>query len=187
MKRWLIVLLGLWTTGVFAQTPGAIEGSVTAVLMDHLQLKTVEGAKLAIVPPGTVVTRRTVIAWSEIQPGEWVGVDSKPGADGTQDSVAINVFSPSMVNKVRKGQFPMVSGDLMTNAPVEQISQGAQGVGLVLKNADAMVPFRVTEKTEVHRLVDASLSDLKPGTHVTVRGTINADGSVQATFVSITP
>ena len=132
------------------------------------------------------MTKRLAVTWSDIHRGDWVGVDSKPGADGSQESVAINVFSPSIISKVRKGQFTMTSGDLMTNAAVDQVTTGTNGPGLVLKNADSMVSIRITDRTTVHRLVDAQTTDLKPGEVVTVRGTVNSDGSLQATNVSIT-
>lgn len=182
----IAVLFGLLALSAYAQAPASVEGTVATVLMDRLQWKADDGSShQAVLPPDVVVTRRLSVTAADIRSGDWVGIDSKPGADGGQESVAINVFSPKMVARVRKGQFTMASGDLMTNAPVDQITGKGAGTRLVLKNADAMVPFSITDATVVHRLVDGTAADLKPGLKVAIRGTVNPDGSVQAAFVSI--
>jgi hypothetical protein len=138
-----------------------------------------------VLPANVAVVKSSVVALSDIKPGEWVGVDSKPGADGAQESVAINIFSPSVIARARHGQFTMASGDLMTNAPVEQVKPTTEGGALTLKSDGAMVAIHVAANTPVHRLKDAAVSDIKPAAHVVVRGTPNADGSVQAQFVSV--
>jgi hypothetical protein len=154
--------------------------------MDRIQIKLADGTvRQAVLPPGVGVTKRVLVPFTDIHPGDWVGVDSKPGADGAQESVAINVFSPSMTGKVRKGQFTMASGDLMTNAPVEKITSAGEAGGLVLKNDDAMVGIRIGKQTIVHRLLDAATTDLKSGLSVSVRGKANDDGSLQAASVTI--
>jgi len=186
IRPWLVFLFSIAALSGFAQTPSSLEGTITAVLMDRVQVKSADGVThLAVLPAGVSVLKRLTVTSSDIRSGDWVGVDSKPGADGTQESVAINVFSPSMVGKVRKGQFTMASGDLMTNAPVDQVVKGTGGTSLVLKNDEAMVAIKITDQTTVHRLVDATTGDLKPGLQVTVRGTLNADASVQASNVLI--
>jgi hypothetical protein len=187
MRFSLFVLLGSMAVSGFAQTaPDTVEGKIVAVVLDHVQIKADDGSdKVVVLPPGVSVTRRVLVDWTNIHSGDWVGVDSKPGADGNQESVAINVFSPGIIAKVRKGQFTMASGDLMTNAPVDQVSAGNDGNSLTLKNEGSMVSFRINSKTVVHRLVDASAADLKPQSRVQVRGTANQDGSVQAAIVSL--
>jgi translation initiation factor IF-1 len=184
---WLAAVLILTAGAAFPQAPSSVEGTVASVLMDRVQIKTADGKTVvAVLPAGMSVTRRVNVVWSDIHAGDWVGVDSKPGDDGRQESVAINVFAPSMVGKVRKGQFTMASGDLMTNALVDQITPDASGAALVLKNDEAMVPVRITAATTVHRLRDAAASDLRAGLSVSIRGTLNADGSLQASSATIT-
>ena len=82
-------------------------------------------------------------------------------------------------------QFPMASGDLMTNAPVQQVQTGKDGGSLTLKADGAMVAIRVDAKTPVHRLKDAAVSDIKPAAHIVVRGQPNDDGSFQAQFITL--
>ena len=50
----------------------------------------------------------------------------------------------------------MTSGDLMTNAQVDQVTGSASAGSLVLKNGEAMVPIRIGASTTVTRLVDAA-------------------------------
>ena len=186
MIRFLGVLaLVFLQVPAFSQTPTSLEGTVVAVVLDHLQVRSSSGAtQVVVLPPGALVTRRTAVPWTDIREGDWVGVDSKPGADGGQVSVAINVFSPKLIERVRKGQFTMASGDLMTNAPVEKVSTGKDGDSLVLRSEGAMVPIRIGSGTVVHRLLDASSADLRPGAKVQVRGT-EQDGTLQALSVNI--
>jgi hypothetical protein len=188
MRFSFTLLFALLALSGFAQTPppATVEGTVVAVVLDHVQLKAADGTvQVVVLPAGVSVTRRVLVPWTNIHEGDWVGIDSKPGADGSQESVAINVFSPGIIAKVRKGQFKMASGDLMTNAPVAKVSVGADGNSVTLKNEGAMVAFRIGDKTIVHRLLDASASDLKPSVKVQVRGTANQDGSIQAANVGI--
>ena len=186
MRRGMVVALGVLVAAVgFAQAPASVEGTVTGVILDHVTVKGTDGAvHVVVLAPTATVGRRLLVAWTDIKPGDWVGVDSKPGADGAQESVAINVFNPAQVSRIRQGQFPMASGDTMTNAQVDQVGTGGAG-SLVLKNGEAMVPIRIGAATVVHRLVAASAADLKAGVKVTVRGTANADGSVQAANVTV--
>ena len=189
MTRFLFsILLCLMALSGFAQTatPTTVEGTIVAIVLDHVQIKEADGSvQVVVLPPGVSVTKRVQVPWTDIHAGDWVGVDSKPGADGTQESVSVNVFSPSIIAKVRKGQFTMASGDLMTNAPVDQVAVQGDGGSLTLKNEGAMVSIKIDGQTPVHRLIDASISDLKAQTKVQVRGTANQDGSVQAANISL--
>lgn len=180
------VLLLLVAFPGFSQAPVSLNGTVKAVVLDRLQVTADDGTiHIVVLPPGLPVSKRQEVPWTNIQPGDWVGVDSKPGSDGAQESVAITVFNPNLSARVRKGHFPMASGDLMTNAQVDQVSGTAGSGSLVLKDGDAMVPIRIGPATTVRRLLDAAVSDLKAGTKVMVRGTANADGSLQAANLTV--
>lgn len=184
MKIVSVLVFVFAAAGAFAQAK-PVEGSVVAVVLDHVQVKTADGVRVVVLPAGVGVVKSQTVPLTDIKEGEWVGVDSKPGADGAQESVAINIFSPSIIARARKGQFTMDSGDLMTNAPVSQVKPGADGGALTLKSDGAMVAIRVTAATPVHRLTDAAVADIKTGTRIVARGAPNADGSLQAAFVSI--
>ena len=86
MKRTgIAVLLVLTALCAHAQAPASVEGTVVAVLMDRLQWKADDGsAHQAVLPPDVVVTKRLSVTPADIHPGDWVGIDSKPGADGGQ-------------------------------------------------------------------------------------------------------
>jgi hypothetical protein len=190
MKKLLIS--SLLTLGILflasAQTapPLTFEGTVVSVVLDHVQIKTAGGdTRVVVLPPGVTVIRRVLVPWTDIHSGEWVGVDSKPGTDGSQESVSINIFSPGIMAIARKGQFTMDSGDLMTNAPVDKITTGTDGQGLTLKNEGAMVDLKIGSGTVVHRLIDTDAAEVKAQVKVQVRGSGNSDGSVQAAVVTI--
>ncbi len=189
MKLLCVLALALTASVSFAQTPPPpLEGTVVSLVLDHLQLKTAEGIKVVVLPPDVGVVKSTDVAWTDIHQGDWVGVDSKTSPDGTQESVNINVFSPKIIERLKhapKMQFPMASGDLMTNAPVEQVTLGTDGGALSLKADGAMVAIRVKAATPVHRLTDGTIADIKPSVGLQVRGRPNPDGSVQAAFVTV--
>jgi hypothetical protein len=187
MKQLWLGVFALAASVAFGQM-APVDGTVVSVVLDHVQLKTADGVKIVVLPATVGVVKSTDIKWSDIKTGDWVGIDSKPGADGGQESVAINVFSPKIIERMKnapKMQFPMASGDLMTNAPVDQVKTGTDGGALTLKADGAMVPFHVAANTPVHRLIDGTVSDIKVGAALTVRGQTNTDGSIQAAFVSV--
>ena len=169
-----------------AQIPVPLEGTVQQVLLEHMSLKTAAGEiTIIVLAPDTLVLRRTVTKLDGIRAGDWVGVDSKTAGDGTEVAVAVNIFDPATLPHLRKGQFPMASGDLMTNAPVDKLTVQGNAGKLDLNTAGTMVPIRVTADTKVFRSVRAQPEDLKPGTRVLARGTANPDGSVQAASVTL--
>ena len=105
-------------------------------------------------------------------------------SDGSLTANGINIFSPELWSRVRKGQFPMQSGDVMTNALVTQYADRVQGRVLYMKYQEGASTISVPDGTQIHRMLTEKLADLKPGMHVVVRGTANQDGSVTASTVS---
>ena len=177
MKLALFFLfLGLGVLPAFSQVPTSIQGTVQKLLMDQLLILPAGGEPIIVfLSPDSFLNRKVLASVKDFKKGDWVGVDSKPDGNGNQVAVAINIFNQEMVVKIRKGQFPMATGDLMTNAPVVSVDAG-ETESLSLKSENSMVEIRLTPETVIHKLLPLKLSGLTPGTKVTVRGTIQADG-----------
>jgi hypothetical protein len=159
---------------------GRINGQTVFVLSDDGTVTTVA------VSSGTLILGRKLAALDSIQAGEALGVAATKGADGSLTATAINVFPPELWQRVRKGQFPMASGQVMTNAQVTSLGGGGvAGRVLSLKYEMLTASIAVPEGAEIHRSVAMKLADLKPGLKVTVRGTGNPDGSLAASFFSL--
>jgi len=99
-------------------------------------------------------------------------------------AISINIFAPEMWDGVRKGQFPMTTGDTMTNAVVTKYAAGVKGRVVSMKYADGTSEITVPDGTQIHRLVAARPAALTVGLHITVRGSAGPNGSITATSVS---
>ena len=132
----------------------------------------------------TLILGRQVVGLDQIKPGDAMGVASRRDSDGSMVAISINIFAPQMWDGVRKGQFPMTTGDTMTNAVVTQYAAGVKGRVVTMKYAEGTSEITVPDGTQIHRLVAAKPSALVAGLHVTVRGTANPDGSIKASAIS---
>ena len=84
---------------------------------------------------------------------------------------------------MRKGTFPMESGDLMSNAVVTEYVAGVQGRVLTLKYEGETTAINVPENTRINRLITEKVNDLTKGTRVIVRATVGSEGYIVASSV----
>ncbi len=182
------VLTGAAVTGM-AQATGqpkneTIEGTVAAVSRNTLAVTLPDGSvKPVMLLPDSLVLGRQPTTLDAIKPNDAVGVASRRGSDGSLTAVYINIFSPELWNVVRKGTFPMESGDLMSNAVVTEYVAGVQGRVLTLKYQGETTAINVPENTRINRLITEKVNDLSKGTHVIVRATVNPEGYIVASSV----
>jgi hypothetical protein len=159
-------------------TISAVNGNIiTLVSADNLQ-------KTVTIQPTTILQSRRVATLAEIQPGEHLAITSRRGSDGALMAVSINMFSPEIWDIVRKGQFPMTTGDTMTNAEVARYVQEVKGRVLTMTYPDGTSTITVPDGTPIHRLVTVHASDLAVGLHISARGTMDPDGKLRASTVS---
>jgi hypothetical protein len=90
----------------------------------------------------------------------------------------INIFSGEMWNVVRKGQWVMTTGDMMTNAMVSEYAQAVNGRTLTMKYDDGTSTIAVPDGIPIHRLVTVKPETLAAGMQIVVRGTAGDDQSV---------
>jgi hypothetical protein len=183
-----LLVLAVGAVGGYAQamtTMIAVEGTIAAIKGGTITLTQADKmTKTVALEDKTLILRRQVVGLDQIKPGEAMGVASRRGSDGSMVAISINIFAPEMWDVVRKGQFPMTTGDTMTNAVVTQYAAGVKGRVVTMKYAEGTSAITVPDGTQIHRLVAAKASALVAGLHISVRGTANPDGSIKAGSVS---
>jgi hypothetical protein len=185
----------LFAVDGFAQAPSpaapggtalspTIDGSIAAIGASRVTLTLADGTQRTVkLQASTMILQRQVATLDSIREGDALGVAARR-ADNALVATNINIFSPQMWDVVRRGQFPMASGDLMTNAVVEKSAKAIQGRVLTMKLSEGIAAITVPEGVPIHRLVTLSASSLAAGLHVVIRGTENADGTFTAASVS---
>ena len=137
------------------------------------------------VSPTTFVIGRRRASLESIKPDDFLAVTAKREENGTLTAVSISILPPEYRGRAREGQFPMDSGNVMTNATVMEYAARVENRMLYLKYKDGAAAIAVPTTTEVHRFAVIRLSDLRPGAHATVRGVANADGSITASSITV--
>lgn len=133
----------------------------------------------------TRIIRRQPADLADIRPRDFIGVAAKKEADGSLTAVSINIFPADFKGRVREGQFPMESGNIMTNAVVSQYVGRIAGRTVYLTYKEGTAVIRVPAEAEIHRLTVIAFDDLKVGMHASVRGTRTPDGGVTASFITV--
>ncbi len=183
----LVSLLVFLVPGAFAQsqTEKTVEGAITAVDPGSITLITAGGHPETVdLTKDTLVLERQPASLADITAGEALGVAAKKGADGSLTATSINIFSPELWNEVKKGQFSMESGEVMTNAVVDNLTVDmVMGRTLFMKYGDVTAAITVPPQTDIHRILTVRGADLKPGLTVSVRQN-DEKGTLSAATVS---
>ena len=162
-----------------------VNGTIAAVNGSSVTVAPASGAeKVVKIEPETLILSRETTTLSTIKPGDAMGVAAKRGADGSLTAISINIIAPELWSRARKGQFPMESGDVMTNAVVMQVADRVEGRTLYLKYNDGAAAIIVPAAAEIHRVTAMRFGDLKPGMRVTVRGVADPDGTIKASSIT---
>ncbi len=137
------------------------------------------------VSPATFLIDRRRASLESIKPDDFLAVTAKREDNGTLTAILINILPREYKGRAREGQFPMESGNVMTNATVMEYAARVENRVLYLKYKDGAAAIAVPTTTEVHRLTVIRLSDLRPGAHAIVRGVANPDGSITASSITV--
>lgn len=176
-------------TGPSAAAPAGqapIQGTIVSIEGSTLVLAGADGgSSRVLIQPDTLILKRVAATLDSIKPGEALGVAATRGTDGSLTATVINVFTPEIWQRVRKGQFPMPSGQVMTNAEVVKQVDKVQGRTLYLKYEMLDAAILVPAGAEIRRMALLKPSDLMVGSKISVRLTPSSDGSLRASMVSM--
>jgi hypothetical protein len=175
------------TTGAAPAPPvSPLGGTITAVDASSLTVsgRSSEVVRVAVTAD-TRIIRRQQVGLQDIKPNELVGVTAKREPDGSLTAVSINIFPPEFKGRVRESQFLMETGNVMTNATVFQNVRRVDGRTLYLKLPDGTAVIAVPRTTDIFRLTQLTLGDLRTGMRVVVRVSSGSDGSLVAASVTV--
>jgi len=169
-----------------AQTDTTTQGTIESVKSNTISIVTATGGHMRVHMTGdTRVVTRKPARLEDIKVGDFIGVTGERGTEGALTAVSINIFPSGQRGRIREGQWPMESGNVMTNAVVTQYVSAVAGRTLYLMYKDGTATIAVPPGTQVRRLTMSTLGDLRPGLHVTVRGAQGSDGGLTASSIVI--
>ena len=170
-----------------AATAGAtsvVNGTIAAVNGDSVTVTASDGHRTtAKIAPDTLIVSRGPATLGMIKPGDPLAVTAKREADGALRAVSIKIFSPALWAGVRKGQWTMQSGTIMTDALVAQVVERVEGRTLYMKLDQGTGTINVPSGTQIYRLETVGVAALKTGMHVRVRKTAEPDGTTKASSI----
>jgi hypothetical protein len=182
----IILILGGTAVGGFAQAAGTppVSGTIMSVDGSNVTLTLADKSLKTVVLQGTtLILERDVSSVDQLKAGDAMGVAARrSGMDLIATS--INVFAKEMWDVVRKGQFPMATGEVMTNAMASDYAAGMNGHTLIMKYAEGTATITVPDGIPIHRLVSMKPAALTPGMQIVVRGTAASDGTLKAASIS---
>lgn len=193
MHRTAAGLLGLsllFSCVALAQTPATsqrIRGDVTSIDGLILQVKERSGESLTIrLAENYVVTAVAKVGIEAIAVNTFVGAASMPQSDGTQSALEVLVF-PESGRGSNEGHYAwdLQPGSMMTNATVAEVTAIGAGRKLKLRYKDGEKLVVVPPGVPIVTFEPGDRAMLKPGAHVLISATRQADGSLTAARVAV--
>ena len=170
----LVLLLAAAT--VAAQAPTRVRGKITEV---HGDMITVDQKTHVHLGDKTELVYTQPIALADIKPGDFLGVTSNKGADGSLTAYEVRRFPKPL----SPGHRPFDGRDdqTMTNATVGAMVQSAKGRELTLNYDGGSQKIVVPENASISMLVPGKREQLVPGAPVS----LTMDGSGMALRVQV--
>jgi len=189
IRNSILALLALGALGVSAGAVPAdtkVEGTIASVGPSSVVVATQSSVHTRVVAgPDTRVISRSPARLKDVVKGDFVGVTAKKGEEGMLTAVEIHIFPTALRGKIREGQWPMETGDIMTNAVITDDVVRVSGRMLYLAYNGGTAAISVPPMTVVRRMTLVGLKNLKAGMHAIAHGTQNPDGSLAASFIIV--
>jgi hypothetical protein len=174
------------TIGVAAQAqtapPTRIRGTIETAGAHAITVKTRNGASIEVTlaDPLTVLTVKKVELTS-IGSGNYVGIATRTGTDGTQQAIEVLVF-PETMRGAGEGSYPwdLEPGSTMTNGTVNGAVKAASATELTVGYKDGSKTIHVAPGAPIVTFAPAEKADVKPGAPVFLAATKAADGTFSA-------
>lgn len=179
----VLALVAAGPLGAAAQSTTTLEGTIATATPTSAVITTKMGSTTVTLNDKTLVIRRVPATLADVKVGTFLAISASKAADGTLTAVSVNIVDA--LPDARKGQWPMESGNVMTNMNVASIVSGVSGRTLKLSYQDQSTSIVVPNNTPIRRIVLGKLTDLKAGEHVTVHGENDGYGVITASYVSI--
>ena len=179
-----LVAGALAASGAQAQTSVRVRGTITAVDTSTLSVKSREGRDLRLtLPDSATVAVAKAASINDVKDGDFVGVTTKPGPNGSEVAVEVHYLPPTA--NVGQSAWDLLPNSKMNNAKVEGkvAASGAHEITLALPSGPQKIV--VPAGTPVVRSVPGTRADLVPGEYVFVSAQAGADGALVAQRVQV--
>ena len=189
MKTLHIVLLSgalaVASATVNSQQPTRVRGTINAFDGNVLSVKSKGGNTDVVLSDKTAIIFTQPIALADIKPGDFLGVTSAKGADGTLTAFEIRRFAKPL----NPGHRPFDGRDdqTMTNATVSAMVRSASGRELTLTYDGGAQKVIVSEKAAISTLVPGQRSQLVPGAAVNLTARADGGGKLAAIRIQVGP
>jgi len=162
-----------------AQTPARVRGTVTAFDGKVFSVRAADGKTADIrLDEKTVIIFTQPISLADIKPGDFLGVTSAKGGDGSLTAFEVRRF-PKPVNPGHR-PFEGRSDQTMTNATVAAVVQSTSGRELTLTYEGGSQKIVVPGNASISVLVPGDRSHLAKGAPVNLTAEAGADGKLVA-------
>ena len=180
----LFAAIALAASAAQAQTNVRIRGTITAVNGNVMSVKSRDGKDLQLTLPDNVaVGVAKAIRFDEIKDGDFVGVTTKPGPDGTDVAVEVHYLAPTTA----PGQlaWDLTPGSKMTNANVQGKVLGSGNNELTLQFPGGTQKVVVPEGIPLVRAVPGTRADLVAGEYIFAVAQAAGDGALTAPRIQV--
>jgi hypothetical protein len=180
-----------FSSAALADSPVHVRGAIQSIEAHSFSMTTGAAPVAVQWNEQTKITSLEAAQLADITPGLFVGTAAVPQADGTLKALEVHIF-PEAMRGTGEGYrpFPQVEKGSMTNATITNIT-GTQGavtdnsVTLTLKYKDGQQTVVVPKGTPIVLLGKGDPSMLKSGAKVSVTGTKDAGGTLDATRILV--
>jgi hypothetical protein len=169
-----------------AQNPTRVRGAIAAVAGGVMAVKTAAGKSVDIaLGDKTQIVYTQPIAIGDIRAGDFLGVTSMKGKDGSLTAYEVRRF-PKPLNP---GHRPFDGRDdqTMTNASVSAVVQSTSGRELTLTYEGGAQKVVVPESASISTLVPGERAQLVAGAPVSLTAAAGADGKLTALRIQVGP
>lgn len=179
----VLLLVLLPVAAAHGQAPERVRGTIASLNGDMLSVKSGKGNIEIALAEKTAIIFTQPIAFSDIKPGDFLGVTSQKAADGSLTAFEIRRF-PKPLNP---GHRPFDGRDdqTMTNATVSV--QSASGRELTLSYEGGSQKVVISEKAAISMLVPGNRSQLVPGAPVNLTARPGDDSKLTALRIQVGP
>jgi hypothetical protein len=160
-----------------------ISGTLKSAGTDQIVLTTPKGDVTVSVTPKTQVFASQAASASDIKPGSYLGTSNQNSASpntGTASEIHLGDNGPNVNSPMNN------SGLTMTNGHVKAVSLTKAGAELDIDYGQPTLRHVVVpDSTRITKMVNARLSDLKPGVLLNAMTSTGADGKPVANMIMV--
>ena len=167
-----------------AQTNVRVRGTITAISGNVMSVKSRDGKDLQIaIPDNVAVAVAKNVRFEDIKEGDFVGVTSKPGPDGTEVAIEVHYLAPTTAPG--QSAWDLQPNTKMTNANVQAKVVGTGNHELTLQYTGGTQKVVVPDGIPLVRAVPGTRADLVTGEYIFTVAQAAGDGALSAPRVQV--